>query len=192
MKSYTINEIWDSQFGEYFPPKADLLKHNYNELWIRFHSLPESKRYPENDEDKLIIIQRHNEILNVLNQYDDKLYLIRSVWTNQIDTKPNSLGLGTHWKSWVEDSDGQEYIIGHAFYEIVKWKTGVINDLILKVADDKESNVMVINSRNFNLYHPYDGGCDIILKRDKMKTDRKIIEYKTIFKDYLSIHPEGF
>jgi hypothetical protein len=65
----------------------------------------------------------------------------------------------------------------------------------LKVAEDKESNILVINSRNFNLYHPYDGGYDggydIILKRDSKKTVAKIIEYKTIFSEYFLIHPNG-
>ncbi|NBO32714.1 MAG: hypothetical protein EBV05_14400 [Cyanobacteria bacterium WB6_1B_304] len=65
----------------------------------------------------------------------------------------------------------------------------------MKVAEDKESNILVINSRNFNLYHPYDGGydggCDIILKRDSKKAVAKIIEYKTIFSEYFLIHPNG-
>jgi hypothetical protein len=191
MKTYTIDEIWENQFGKFYPPEAHLLKYDFSELWIRFHSLPDSKRYPETESDKLIIIQRHNEILNALNKFNDKLYLIRSVWTDHIDTKPKSHGLGMHWRSWVRDSDGLEYIIGHAYYDIIEWKTGVFNDLILNVSDDEESNLMVINSRNFNLYHPYDGGCDIILKRNHNKTEAKIIEFKTIFSEYLSKHPHG-
>lgn len=43
-----LDEFWKKYLGgcEAFPHK---LKHTFQERWVRFHALPDSKRYPENE-----------------------------------------------------------------------------------------------------------------------------------------------
>lgn len=48
------------------PPLADRLKHAFPDRWGRFHSLPESRRYPEDDADCRIALHRYNSILDDL------------------------------------------------------------------------------------------------------------------------------
>src|SRR5690242_20795096 len=42
-----LSALWQQQWLE-CPPFADELKLAYRDRWVRFHSLPESQRYPEN------------------------------------------------------------------------------------------------------------------------------------------------
>lgn len=44
-----LNRYWNNEFKG-FSPIADSLKHDYKNRLVRFYSLPESKRHPENDD----------------------------------------------------------------------------------------------------------------------------------------------
>jgi hypothetical protein len=41
-------------------PYADELRSAYPERWVHFHSLPQSKRYPENEDEYAIVLDRYN------------------------------------------------------------------------------------------------------------------------------------
>ncbi|MFI5613828.1 hypothetical protein [Amycolatopsis sp. NPDC051903] len=47
-------------------PMADTLKLAYPDRWVRFHSLPESKRYAENEGEYDIVLRRYNSVLDEL------------------------------------------------------------------------------------------------------------------------------
>jgi hypothetical protein len=186
MKTRTLDDIWNDNFGEHFPPKADLLKHEFPNKWTRFHSLPESKRYPDSEIEENIIIDRHNSILNSIFKNNETIYLIRTIWTNDKKRKIEPIDNCEFWKSWVEYSDGDHYILGHSYYLKTKWKYNVLNEFILNTAYDKESNLMAIGTRDSSLYHPYDGGCDIVINDIKM-----INQLNKTFSKFKSIHPLG-
>jgi hypothetical protein len=44
-------------------PLSRCFKHDYPERWFRIHSLPESKRYAETNEEWEILLSRQNEII---------------------------------------------------------------------------------------------------------------------------------
>ncbi len=58
------------------PPMAHELKVNFTDRWVRFHSLPESKRYPESNEEYQEVLSRHNQVLNELCAMNNEVYLI--------------------------------------------------------------------------------------------------------------------
>lgn len=47
-------------------PLPFLLRENIKSSWFRIHSLPQSKRYPENDTDWNILMARHREVSNTV------------------------------------------------------------------------------------------------------------------------------
>ncbi|MCX4586630.1 hypothetical protein [Streptomyces sp. NBC_01481] len=51
-------------------PSGPLIAHTfrstYCDRWVRFHSLPESKRYPESEDEYAIVLDRYNTILDEL------------------------------------------------------------------------------------------------------------------------------
>ncbi len=44
----TMTDLWDRRWRE-CPPFAHWLRDHYPDRWVRFHSLPESKRYPDDE-----------------------------------------------------------------------------------------------------------------------------------------------
>lgn len=54
-----------------------------------------------------------------------------------------------------------------------EWKPGVLDPLVRAVADDECNGVIIMDTDLCRLYHPYDGGADVILAdkedRDQLK-----------------------
>ena len=75
--SIKIEVIWQKLVSN-ISPEAAHLKYLFRERWIRFHSLPESKRYPDNDQEKSITIHQHNSILNYIWSVKSPLILIHT------------------------------------------------------------------------------------------------------------------
>jgi hypothetical protein len=186
LKKERLNEVWRKIVGENIDPNADRLKILLKDKWVRFHSLPNSKRYPENEEEEQEVISRANSILSSVFKEGDEIFLVRSVWSSNSE-KPLLLDdEGLFWKSWIVDSDGIEYALGHAYIYLRKWRLGIFDKILLDVAHDRESNLMILNERRGVIYHPYDGGCDLVVE-----SASKLFELRSIHSDYLSSHPSG-
>ena len=48
------------------PPVGHALRWRYADRWTRFHSLPESKRYPDSDEEMELLVHRHMAVADTL------------------------------------------------------------------------------------------------------------------------------
>src|SRR5262245_44813519 len=66
---------WDRCFPN-CEPIGHRLRVAFPDRWIRFHSLPESKRYPEDDAEYAEVLARHNSILGELAPPDSQVVLI--------------------------------------------------------------------------------------------------------------------
>lgn len=94
---------------------------------------------------------------------------------------------GNFWRSirfGDEEATGENYC--HLFIDQKLWKVGLLDSIFRLIADDEVNETMVISvERNF-VYHPYDGGADVILK-DSLTRDR----YKQKYEQWLSARPDG-
>jgi hypothetical protein len=61
------------------PPIADRLKWIFPDRWVRFHTLPESKRYPDTGEELSEILDWHNRLLNEIAKTGNSFWLITVV-----------------------------------------------------------------------------------------------------------------
>lgn len=48
------------------PTSAHELRAERAERWVRFHSLPNSQRYPQNEAEYKVVLERHNAVLDEL------------------------------------------------------------------------------------------------------------------------------
>jgi hypothetical protein len=192
----TLNTYWQQQYPDMWP-----LAYNFKELykrrWVRFHSLPESKRYPENEAEYDIILERHNSVIDYLNSSQpNTLLLISSEWdglaipnrfrSHLLKLDPNAIC----WKSLAMstlhgDEDNSTY--QHLYVSEWTWRKGVFDPVLRLVANDVVANVMIVNISGKWLYHPYDGGADIILASSEA---RDILRDK--YKLWLSNHLMGY
>jgi hypothetical protein len=69
---------------------------------------------------------------------------------------------GTYWATDDYDGGGDGYWI-HLYVSRPPWSVGALDRLLLTVADDIIANVIVADPGLRWLYHPYDGGMDVLL-----------------------------
>ncbi|MDJ1503014.1 DUF3885 domain-containing protein [Xanthocytophaga agilis] len=62
-EQFTI--FWSSTFPDTLPI-SHYFKYDYSDRWFRIHSLPESKRYADNEEEWNILLHRQNTIISDL------------------------------------------------------------------------------------------------------------------------------
>ncbi len=75
----------------------------------------------------------------------------------------------------------------HLHVSELKYTGSELNDLFRFVANDEVVNIMVISLSKAVVFHPYDGGVDIVLASTKQ---RNLLKEK--YHQWLSAHPEGF
>jgi hypothetical protein len=149
---------------------------------VRFHSLPGSKRYPQTEPEYTTILNRHYTVLTELDP-GSSLLVVTSEWTNSPDTTPQNRSRraevepdAVHWQTLIEDPEEQdpEFRSHRQLYISERpWRPGVLDKLLRAVADDELAGVILAPEDLRWLYHPYDGGADVILPT---KADRDALK----------------
>jgi hypothetical protein len=159
---------------ERFPgcePIGYRLRELFPNRWVRFHSLPESKRYPENENEYEMILHRHNCILGELVGTGWSVVLLTTGYSDAqqpVRTYPELDALDPDakpWRSVAMHSANREFTdpsYWHVFASAREWQPGLFDPLIRLVADDTVANVMIVHPDCRWLLHPYDGGMDVI------------------------------
>ncbi|GAA2101681.1 hypothetical protein GCM10009801_75130 [Streptomyces albiaxialis] len=188
-----LTELWEDRWGE-CAPVAHLLRGPYRDVWVRFHSLPGSKRYPEDEREYGIALDRYNTVLDELFAGQD-VYVIAPVWTDGPRVPHGGQGGGpggvpgaVHWRSlpFTDDPDPEFHVHCHLFAARRPWRRGCVDGLLRDVADDRTADVMIADTGLRRVHHPYDGGADVFLasagERDRMRERHA---------EWLSSHPAG-
>ena len=176
-------------------PISHLLRPTFRDRWVRFHSLPESKRYPEGESEYETVLHRHNRVLDELAGAGRSVVLLTTGYSESslpVRTYPELDALDPHAKPWrtvpmhelEEDFSDPNY--WHVFASAWEWRPGSFDPLIRLIADDTIRNVMVVDPDCRWLLHPYDGGMDAIAEspaeRDRLRGSHK---------DWLSARDDG-
>ena len=150
--------------------------------WVRFHSLSGSKRYAENDDEYVTVLDRHNRILGELAQHGERVTLITTGYSETavpIRSYFDLTGLDPDaipWRSVAMhqcDDNFCDTSFWHVFTSQQRWTPGVFDNIVRRVADDVLANVMFAASNWSWVIHTYDGGMDVFLDsssaRDTLK-----------------------
>lgn len=188
-----LTKFWNGKFDN-FTPEAHNLKYAYKSRWVRFHSLPESKRYPENESEYLEILSRHNLVLQELCGKGSKVFVVLPEYSEEpvpSQPRPELVKLFSASEPWCtlaqheDDDDYESY--WHLHVSEIEFPSSELNSLFRMVANDEVGNIMIICPSKGIVFHPYDGGVDIVLaspeERDHLKEKHG---------EWLSSHPEGF
>ena len=151
-------------------PIGYMLREDDVKTWIRFHSLPQSKRYAETDKERGILLNRQNvlatEVLGLAG-----CWLIQTHWVtppgmvdvaDELDpfrtTRERNLEFAFEFS--IPEDDDQLWRV-HAVK--TDWVSGQFDDLLLAVADEKAGPTIWMSGENGSLFAPYDGGVDLFL-----------------------------
>ncbi|MFC8245026.1 DUF3885 domain-containing protein [Streptomyces chartreusis] len=187
-----LSTLWQRQFPK-GPPIAHELRTAYSDRWVRFHSLPDSKRYPEAEEEYAIALHRYNTILDELFEGTD-VYVVTVAWSwepggRELPPERHEVHpQGARWTTlaYDDDPDPELHSYTHLYADRRPWRRGTVDNILRGVAVDVLSGVIITDSGLTRIHHPYDGGADVILttpsERDALR------ERHT---DWLSSHPSG-
>ncbi len=167
------------------------LREDYGSRWFRIHTLPNSKRYAEGEEEYREILRRHNDVLTEVLGDDEPFILVLtsySMTSTPVDLAPTIAkqyaGIQSFLSACMEDGLSGGY--WHFFMATLSWQSGMTDTLLQQVADDVAGNVLFVSMGHTTVYHPYDGGADVILPspaaRDAMRNH---------YASWLSSHPLG-
>ena len=187
-------DAWHVQFPD-CEPVAHQLRIAFRSRWVRFHSLPGSKRYPEDASEYAEVLSRQNRILDELTGPGARVVLLTTEYSGSAGSpsaRPEFRTLDPSAKPWrivpmhVLDGDFDKPNYWHVFASEWAWRPGVLDSTLRLVADDVLSNVMVMRPGFGWLFHPYDGGMDVILETPAAR-DR----IRSMHADWLSARSDG-
>lgn len=175
-------------------PVGYWLRNAYRDRWVRFHSLPESKRYPETESEYQIVLHRHSSVLSELASSNEQLVFLSTGYSETPEPIRDDLRLeaidpdAQHWETVaMHELEGEEYPnYWHMYMSVWPWAFRVFDPVLRLVADNVVANTMIVSMKNQWVYHPYDGGADVVLRDPETRNG-----LKKQFELWLSKHPEG-
>ncbi len=154
-------------------PVAHHLPVLFPERWVRFHSLPDSKRYPETESEQATAIKRHNCVLGELCARDELVVLLTTGWSDTIEPIRSQRvldeldPLARPWRTIAMHEQADIFpnpTYWHVFASTYKWSQGVFDQLVRLIADDILAGIMIASSDCRWVLHPYDGGMDAVVE----------------------------
>jgi|SRR5690554_559389 len=195
MTKEEFNKSWTTSYPDIIPI-SHFFRHDYTNRWFRIHSLPESKRYAENDKKWDILLTRQNQIINDLFSDNVKVFLVTGEYNWDERTafitdeekvfKPYSfLRLDNIDLFEINSNEyDKEDIYRPAFAETT-WTVNSHDNLLKAIAKDRTRAFFVSFDKNI-IIAPYDGGVDFILKDNQTRDN-----YKEKYKHWLSEREDG-
>jgi len=179
-------EKWYQKF-EKLPLVSNTFKDLSPQNFVRIHSLPKSKQYPENAIDKLELLKRQNSLISDFIGDGNSYYLVAADFTSDLNSGIKEflleryknyfdisnfelffdINLAKELPEYYESNiDGSSPAICFAVSEKV-WNKNSIDQLLMAVAEDIFDNLLIISKEKNIVLAPYDGGVDMILENKK-------------------------
>jgi hypothetical protein len=186
-----LSRLWEERW-----PGCSKLPYELREVrdrWVRFHTLPGAKRYPNTEAEYGIVLSRHNSVLAELISGPD-LLVVTAGYSDAPEPGDSCRSPQTevvhpdarYWTSVsMDDEPGFDNWM-HLYVSRMPWTAGRLDPLLRQVADDVMANVVLADVGLRWLYHPYDGGMDVILSSSG---ERDVLRDR--HRDWLSTHPAG-
>lgn len=196
MTKEDFQKIWTLNYPETVPISY-LFKHDYSDKWFRMHSLPESKRYADDENEWKILLSRQNEIITDLFGVETPILIVAGEYNWGDNRAIHVTGEEEIFKSFsfilldnieLNNIDPEQYdeldIYRPAFAQTI-WKPNYHNKFLREIATDNIRAFFVSFDKNV-IVAPYDGGVDFVLKDSLTKE-----YYKNKYRQWLSEREDG-
>jgi hypothetical protein len=110
----SLDRQWATKWAQ-TPPVASTLRRLHPDIWVRFHSLPDSKRWPDTDAEYRTVLSRHYAVLDALGLRSECLVIAPSLGADAAEVSSIDFGdlLGLdeevetqqwHWRTVASDA----------------------------------------------------------------------------------------
>jgi hypothetical protein len=180
-------------------PIPHQFKHSLPERWFRIHSLPESRRYADNEAHWEILLDRQNMLACRVFPPDATVFAMVGEYINLSGEESSDIPLtdiaslqilplvplvqiDLHAYSPEEYSEGLQY---NLYFAEVRWQAKKYDSILRDIADDV-IRAFWVSFETGVIFAPYDGGVDVI-----MPTTQARNAMRTVYKDWLSPRADG-
>lgn len=161
--------------------------------------MPESKRYADTQNERLLLLDRQNQIITDCFGLDTSIYLVtgnyftldyfrskydrRKIISYNLIESP-SINLHQIDPEYFDDGDENDGCFMPLYTQVI-WEPKKHDDLLLKIANDEIEAFLISFEKNI-IIAPYDGGIDFIIHDEALKQ-----HLKEKYKDWLSPRGDG-
>jgi hypothetical protein len=178
---------WTSHYGS-TPPLGHQLRAAYPDRWLRIHSLPASKRYPESAAELEGLLERHAAVAGELFGPGHACTLLTALYeraepgTRQI--LPELGARSFECIAWGTDAD--EDIDASYWAAESTWDPEGDRAILIAIAEDR-LRALWLNRGSGEVYAPYDGGADLFVLGHERRgwLTRKYAEWRSARPDGL-------
>lgn len=144
--------------------------------WVRFHGLPNSKRYAESASERATILSRANALGADLLGVGKRCWVVEAR-ADDIVRQAEFIG------SYEEEPDGP---IWKYYVREECWIAGKFDSEIAEIADDGPFYLVWISREHGGIFAPYDGGFDLF-----PASEERAIHLRTVYGEWLSEREDG-
>ncbi|HAD34930.1 MAG TPA: hypothetical protein DCF44_10630 [Chitinophagaceae bacterium] len=196
MTAEQFKQFWNSTYPDTITI-GHCFRHDYPDRWFRIHSLPESKRYADTNEEWAILLNRQNTIITDLLGDNSKILFVTGDYHSDQHEEFHPIEdaksisdvsfvplehIDLHKLSPEEYDQGQVY---RPMFSEQVWQKNKFDNILRDIANDQLRAFFISPSKNC-IVAPYDGGVDFILKDTQT---RDICKKK--YSDWLSERDDG-
>lgn len=145
-------------------------------LWVRFHALPQSKRYAENATERAIILSRANMLGTALLGVGTPCWIVEA-------RADEAEGHGEFIGSYEEEEDAP---VWRYYVREQDWISGAFDTEIAAIADDGPAYVLWISRETGGIFAPYDGGFDLF-----PSSEGDVEHLQTTYREWRSDREDG-
>jgi hypothetical protein len=183
-----------AQWAAWYPgslPVGYLLGEAHRARWLRIHSLPGSRRYPESDEDWAELLHRHNRVAtDLLGDGGHCVVVVPSYGPGFVAELRLRDRLGLRLLALVRDdfpeSGEPEDQALDLYAAPAAWAPGAFDDVLRWRASDETGPIMFVARETGRAYAPYDGGADLFFPSSAERD-----EARRRYRAWLSRNPSG-
>jgi hypothetical protein len=177
--------LWRQEFGA-VAPIGYLCREALPSRWLRIHSLPESKRYADDETEYAELLRRHDEVASTILGNGEECVLFATVY-DEHDLAAAELPVidGVTFTDVPDLATDDEVPIRIAAAPAV-WNFARFEELIRAIADDRSCRVLFANFARHTAYAPYDGGADLFLD-----SPESVSRMKKMWRKWLSARADG-